>query len=286
MLWGAMNLTQVKSAAALGEEAMQHVERIVAFGPRPAGSEALRKSREYIIDNLRSAGFITEEESFTALTPAGNIPMTNIIATLPGRSDRTIVLATHYETKLTKQFEFVGANDGGSGTGLLLALAKRIANSTYERTIRLVFFDGEEAFFEWSALDSLYGSRHLAEKWKASGESSKIGAFLLIDMIGDSNLNIRRESHSTPWLNDMIWRTAARLGYEQYFLPISGAVEDDHIPFLQAGVPAADLIDFNYGPSNRYWHSADDTLDKLSAQSLGIVGEVLLAVVEELDEKQ
>ena len=203
-----------------------------------------------------------------------------------GRTERVIVLAAHYETKLERNFQFLGANDGGSGAGLLLALAPILAKQTYNHTIWLVFFDGEEAFEEWSEDDSLYGSRHLVEKLKASGELSKIGALLLVDMVGDRDLDIRRETNSTPWLTDLVWGVAKRLGHERNFLPISSPVDDDHFPFLKAGVPAVDLIDFNYGPGNRYWHTAEDTLDKVSAQSLGTVGEVLLEAIAELDRTQ
>lgn len=286
LYWGALSLTKLPADSAVGEAALEHVKKMVALGPRPPGSEAHGKTQRHIQETLPATGWTLEQDPFTAQTPSGPVPMNNIIGRRAGRTERVIVLAAHYETKLERNFQFLGANDGGSGAGLLLALAPILAKQTYNHTIWLVFFDGEEAFEEWSEDDSLYGSRHLVEKLKASGELSKIGALLLVDMVGDRDLDIRRETNSTPWLTDLVWGVAKRLGHERNFLPISSPVDDDHFPFLKAGVPAVDLIDFNYGPGNRYWHTAEDTLDKVSAQSLGTVGEVLLEAIAELDRTQ
>lgn len=286
LYWGALSLTKPPANPAIGEAAMEHVKKMVAFGPRPPGSEAHGKTQRYIQETLQAAGWTLEQDPFTAQTPSGPVPMNNIIGRRAGRTERVILLAAHYETKLEHNFQFLGANDGGSGAGLLLALAPILAKQTYNHTIWLVFFDGEEAFEEWSEDDSLYGSRHLVEKLKASGELSKIGALFLVDMIGDRDLDIRREINSTPWLTDLVWRAARRLGQDRYFLDSRMVISDDHLPFLKAGVPAVDLIDFNYGPGNRYWHSVEDTLDKMSAQSLGTVGEVLLEAMAELDRTQ
>ena len=286
LYWGALSLTNSPVNPALGEAALEHVKKMVALGPRPSGSEALRKTQSYIQKTLQAAGWTVEQDSFTAQTPSGPVPMYNIIGRRAGRTERTIVLAAHYETKPEHNFQFLGANDGGSGAGLLLALAPILAKQTYNHTIWLVFFDGEEAFEKWSEDDSLYGSRHLVEKLKASGELSKIGALLLLDMVGDRDLDIRRETNSTSWLTELVWRAARRLGHDRYFLDSRMVISDDHLPFLKAGVPAVDLIDFNYGPGNRYWHTAEDTLDKVSAQSLGTVGEVLLEAIAELDRTQ
>lgn len=286
LYWGALSLTNAPANSALGEAALEHVKKMVALGPRPSGSEAHGKTQRYIQETLQAAGWTLEQDSFTAQTPNGPVPMNNILGRRAGRTERTIVLAAHYETKPEHNFQFLGANDGGSGAGLLLALAPILAKQSYNHTIWLVFFDGEEAFEKWSEDDSLYGSRHLVGKLKASGELSKIGALFLLDMVGDRDLDIRRETNSTPWLTDLVWGVAKRLGYERNFLPISSPVDDDHLPFLKAGVPAVDLIDFNYGPGNRYWHTAEDTLDKVSAQSLSTVGEVLLETMAELDRTQ
>ena len=280
LCWGALSLTQNRP---LGQEALESARVLVAFGPRPPGSPAHRDVERHIAGKLKVAGWTVEEDRFTADTPVGAVGMNNILARRTGRSPRAIILATHYDTKLERSFPFVGANDGSSGTGLLLALAPILAKRNYNHSIWLLFLDGEEAFEQWTATDSVYGSRHFAQKLKAEGTVSQIGAFLLVDMIGDRDLDIHRESNSTPWLTDLVWNVAHRLGHDDHFLNSSITISDDHIPLLQAGVPAVDLIDFNYGPNNRYWHTAEDTLDKLGAQSLGIVGEVLLEAVAELD---
>jgi Zn-dependent M28 family amino/carboxypeptidase len=242
----------------------------------------------YIMEQLHQSGLAVEQDSFVAQTPIGAVPMNNIIGRVAKTdgSDRIFVLASHYETKLEREFRFVGANDGGSSTGLLLALAPVLAQRGLNHEVWLVFFDGEEAFEQWSEDDSLYGSRHLAAKWKSEGVLPRIGAFLLADMIGDADLDLLRDANSTPWLRDQVWRTAQRLGYSRNFLNRDGAYEDDHLPFVRAGVPAVDLIDLNYGSGNRYWHTAEDTVDKLSARSLQIIADVLLQTLADLDRQQ
>ena len=278
--WGALSLNR---AAFDGEAALQSVERMVSFGPRPPGSEAHRKTQSYITQELEAAGLTVVQDPFTANTPAGPVSMNNIIGRIAGRKERVLMLAAHYDTKVMNDFRFLGANDGGSGTGLLLSLAPVLAELDNEHSIWLVFLDGEEAFEEWSDTDSLYGSRHMVARLAQSGLLSKIGAFVLVDMIGDSSLDIRRDTNSTPWLADMVWGVARRLGYSRNFSNLSMTILDDHLPFVQAGVPSVVLIDLNYGWGNRFWHTPQDTLDKLSAESFSKVGHVLLEVVAELD---
>lgn len=210
--------------------------------------------------------------------------MYNIIARRPGSSGRVIILAAHYDTKLINDFRFVGANDGASGAGLLLAIAPILAKQDYLHAIWLVWLDGKEPIREWSDRDSLYGSRHAAAKLKAEGSVPNIAALVLLDMIGDQRLDIRRETNSTPWLTELVWGVAHRMGYETAFLDSSLTISDDHLPFLAAGIPSVDLIDYNYGQPT-FWHTAKDTLDKLSAQSLQVVAEVLLEAVAEVDRK-
>jgi Zn-dependent M28 family amino/carboxypeptidase len=290
--WGALSLTQQHSPAQsgeIGDAAYEHVKSLVAMGPRPSGSITHGRMRQYVARHLQSAGFTVEEDSFTADTPIGSVPMTNLIGRIGGREGgRILMLGAHYET--AKVPDFVGANDGGSGTGLLLALAPLLAARKLSHEVRLVFFDGEEAFQQWSESDSLYGSRHLADQWKADGTLSRIGAFILVDMIGDADLDVLKDGNSTPWLRDVVWRTAQRLGHSNYFLDRETSYEDDHLPFVRAGVPAVDLLDLNYGPNHCpngcYWHSPEDTLDKVSAASLQVVGEVVLESLVELDRQQ
>jgi len=272
--------------ASIGKAALDDVSALVALGPRPPDSEAHHQMERIMVDRLKAAGLQVDQDHFTPDTPLGPEAMNNIVGRLPGKggaAQRTIILATHYDTKVESKFRFVGANNGGSGTGLLLALAPILAKKNYSHNIWLVFLDGEEAFREWTATDSVYGSRHFAEQLKAIGTVPQIGAFILLDMIGDANLDILRDSNSTPWLQDLVWKVAGRLGYSRYFLNTGGPIEDDHIPLLKAGVPSVDVIDLDYGPNQAYWHTAQDTIDKLSAQSLQVVGEVVLETVAELD---
>jgi len=263
--------------------AMKYVKEVVSFGPRPIGSDAHKKLETYLLAHLK--GVTIEHDDFTASTPQGNFPIHNIIAKFPGTKPGAVVIATHYDT-LMRVKGFVGANDGGSGTGLLLELANQLQGT--ERSgysVWLVWLDGEEAVRQWSATDSLYGSRHLAERWQKDGTINQLKAFLLADMIGDADLNIDRDQNSTAWLEDLVNEAASKLGYQSHFFARGLAIEDDHIPFAKAGVPVADLIDFDYGYNNVFWHTAQDTLDKLSPKSLEITGDVLLETVRLLDQK-
>lgn len=263
-----------------GQAAFAHVERLVGFGPRPSGSQALARARQYIVSELKRAGARVREQPFTAQTPDGPIRMVNVIAELPGRRPEAILVGGHYETKFFPTFTFVGANDGGSSSGLLLELARSLARRPREFTYWIVFFDGEEARREWSATDGIYGSRHLAGSLQREGRAAQLKAVVVVDMIGDRRLNLRREAASTPWLTDLLWGSATRLGHQAHFLNETLTVEDDHTPFLRAGIPAALLIDFDYEP---YWHTPEDTLDKLSPRSLQVVGDVLLDALPALE---
>jgi Zn-dependent M28 family amino/carboxypeptidase len=209
--------------------------------------------------------------------------MTNLIASFRGSRRETVVVAGHYDTKRFDQFRFLGANDGGSSAALLVELARVLGGRHNALNYWLVFFDGEEAVRNWSATDSLYGSRHLVEKLSSSGELSRIQALILVDMIGDAHLRVPREDNSTPWLTDLVFDVAQRLGYGKYFVKSRNAVDDDHIPFINAGVSAVDLIDFDYGPNNSYWHTPQDTLEHCSPLSLTIVGRVVTATLIELE---
>jgi len=260
-----------------GAAAFRHVERLVGIGPRVAGSPGGERARAYIVGELRRSGIEAEVQPFEAGTPHGRLRMANVIARLPGRRPEVVALAGHYDTKLFNSFRFVGANDGGSSAALLIELARRLAKAPRDYTLWVVWFDGEEAREAWTATDSLYGSRHLAAELAQAGRLPR--ALVLVDMIGDRDLNIRRDTYSTPWLTDILWSSAARLGYAKHFLNDPLPVEDDHAPFLHAGVPAALLIDFDYPP----WHTAGDTLDKVSARSLAIVGDVVLDALPSIE---
>jgi len=269
-----------------GGRAFEDLKRLVALGPRPSGSPALAKARAEILRQLKLAGVTTEEDSFVAASPFGSVPMTNLIARIPGERQQIVILAGHYETKRFDDFSFVGANDGGSSAAFLIEMARSLAHRKNSFTYWVVFFDGEEAFQQFSETDGLFGSRHLVQKLTSSSELSRVHAMILVDMIGDAKLNVYRDMNSTSGLNDLIFGTARRLNYGQHFLNEQRAYEDDHIPFINAGVSAVDLLDLDYGPNNRYWHTAQDTVDKCSPASLTIVGRVVLAAIEELEKKQ
>ena len=264
-----------------GTQAFADLKHLVSYGPRPAGSTALAAARRWIIAQLKDTGAQVEEDSFTASTPNGPIPMTNLIAKFPGDLTKVMMVTGHYDTKLFKDFRFVGANDGGSSAALLLELARELRRRKHAFTYWLVFFDGEEAVREWTDTDSVYGSRHMVQKLSTAGELGRIQAMILVDMIGDSNLVVHREQNSTPWLTNAVFSAARRLGYSKYFLDSPTTIEDDHIPFVNAGVAAVDLIDFN--AEDGYWHTARDTVGHCSPTSLTIVGRVVVATLAELD---
>lgn len=262
-----------------GSKALDHVRALVGFGPRPPGSAALEQSRQYIREQLTTVGVKVADQRFDADTPLGKIPMVNLRATIPGDRPERLIIGGHYDTKLFRQFRFVGANDGGSSTAFLIELARVLKARKNPLTIELVFFDGEEAFIEWAGTDHTYGSRYYVDAAKRSGELASIKAMILVDMIGDRDLNIRRETLSTPWLTNLIWESARTLKMNRYFLDERMEVADDHVAFLDAGVPAVDIIDLDYPP----WHTPEDTLDKVSARSMEIVGAVLLDALPKIE---
>ena len=272
--------------AEWGERALQHTRAVVELGPRPAGSDANRRQRELIVDVLKKTGCKLELDEFTAHTPVGPREMANVLCDFEGSSGRILAVTGHYDTLSRPDLRFVGANDGGSSTGALLALAELLSGKQRSDTVRLVFFDGEEAMVSWEGDDHTYGSRRLAEAWAADGTLGRIAALINIDMIGDADLEVLYEGNSTPWLRDLIVGVAHRLGYTSEF-PRGGLqyIEDDHVPFLQRGAPAADLIDFDYGLYNRYWHTENDTIDKLSARSFAVILHVLDEALRELEKR-
>jgi len=262
--------------------AWTHLEAQVAIGPRPSGSAALQKTRDYLLAELKKAGLEPRQQTFIAKTPLGEIAMANVIATIPGRRTERIAIASHYDTKLFRDIRFVGASDGASSTAALLELARVLKPRQNEFTIELLFFDGEEAVVEWSLNnDNTYGSRHYVAAAQQAGTLKTLRALILLDMIGDKNLRIRRDAVSTPWLVDIVWNAAARIGHRGVFSDEETSVDDDHVPFLGAGVPAVDIIDLDY-PA---WHTAADTLDNVSARSLQIVGDVVLAALPDIEQR-
>jgi Zn-dependent M28 family amino/carboxypeptidase len=260
-----------------------HVKRLVEMGPHPSGSESIRKAQQFLETELKSYGLKVSEDSFSGETPRGTVPMKNIIAELPGEKPDLVLITGHYDTKL--QAGFVGANDGGSSAAAVLETARALSKSKPEYTLWFVLFDGEEAVVDWSAMggrDNTYGSRHLANKLRAEGAISRVRALVLFDMIGDKDLDIKREGESTPWMVEAIWKTARAMGHQKNFQESEQFISDDHLPFRNAGVPVVDLIDFNYGPDHSYWHTNLDTLDKISGESIKIVGDVVIRALPEI----
>jgi glutaminyl-peptide cyclotransferase len=276
-----------------GKRAFAQVAKQVSFGPRPSGSEAIAKLQDYMQSELSSYGCKVEADDFHADTPIGRLPMKNIVAKIPGEKPGIIMLATHYDTARSARDPrtgevhpmptFVGADDAGSSTGVMLELARSLCAKRERYAVWITFFDGEEAMHDWSNTDSLYGSREMAARLSTSGDIKKIKAFLLADIVGGRQAQFFRESSSTPALVDLIWNTAAKLGYSGLFLNRSTSAQDDHDSFLKRGVPSVDVIgDFI---NNGYWHTPQDALDKISARTLAMTGHVFLESVRELQAK-
>jgi Peptidase family M28 len=267
------------------KRAFQYIKDIVAYGTRPMGSENHRKVENYITSHLK--GDQVEDDVFTADTVEGKFPVRNIIAKYPGKKDGIVVIVGHYDTNYPlRDVGFVGANDGGSSAAILLEYANHLRGTQRDgHSVWLVWSDGEEAVRQWSETDSLYGTRHLAEKWEKDGTLKKIKALLVMDMIGDADLNIDRETNSTPWLQDLMFAAAQRGGVQSHFYARKGPIEDDHLPFVKRGVPSLDVIDLDYGYNNVFHHTPQDTLDKLSPRSLEIVGNTTLEALRMIDQR-
>src|SRR5262245_29239950 len=284
------NLTVV--AAFNGERALDHVRKQIDFGPRPPDTQQLAKTRAYITNELKSYGLTVSLDEFNAATPQGEKKMANIVAEIPGETKSVILITSHYDTKFYKDMYFVGANDPAASVATLLEIG-RVLGSVKEKpkaTYRLVFFDGEEAFCEgWSDCgdgenpDNTYGSRHYVSQLRAKNELTNAKAMILLDMMGYKNLELGRDPMSTRWLQDIIWKTGRELGYGKVFVDREeGVGGDDHEPFLGAGVASVDLIQLSSYP---HWHKADDTADKVSAQSMKIVGDTILASLPKIAER-
>ena len=280
-----------------GAKAYEYAREFAAIGPRWPTGPGHVKAEEFLRAHFLRNHDQVEEDSFSPDTPIGPVQLSNFIVRFPGRKNGVVVLGTHYETNYPlRTINFVGANDGAATTGLLMAIGDQLraqaARSPAKKldgySVWLVFFDGEEAIkcLEcWSRSDSTYGSRHLAARWGRDGTLNQIKAFLLADMIGDKDLDIQRETNSTPWLVSLVSDAAKKFGYQHYFFQQDMAVEDDHLPFVERGVPSIDVIDLDYGPNNSYHHTAQDTMDKISAHSLTIDGDVFMESIRLIDQK-
>ena len=286
----AMTLVTAFSAAATqtsvrfeGDRAFEHLQALVAIGPRPAGSAQIRQARAYITRQLSALGLGVQQQPFTADTPLGRVEMANLIVRLPGRRAERILFTGHYDTKLFRDQVFVGANDGGSSAAFLIELARVLLSRPLEYTTDLVWFDGEEAVGDWvtGGRDHTYGSRFYVQEALKAGTLKSVHAMVLVDMIGDRDLTVRRDGMSTAWLTDLIWAAALRIGHGNVFVDASLDVDDDHIPFIKAGVPSVDVIDLDF-PA---WHTPQDDLGHVSAASLQVVGDVVLAALPDLEQR-
>ena len=276
-----------------GARAYDYTAKLVGFGPRPPASDAIHRTQDYLRTQLQSFGCQVEEDDFHAQTPIGEVVMKNLVAKAPGTGQGIILLLTHYDTLRNQSpklkttaasSDFVGAVDAGSSTGLMLELAQLLcAKKDHSNSVWMAFVDGEEAFVDWdSNNDNTYGSRQLAAKMAASGELKRVKAVLLADMVGPYKLRIKKDQNSAPWLTELVWKNALKLGYKDYFVSAETAVSDDHLSFTRRGVPSIDIIDLDDYP---YWHTTEDTIDKVSPKSLAIVGHVFLETINDLQKK-
>ena len=270
-----------------GQRAFDDLRKVVAFGPRISGSEQLAQTRAYIEEQLRAAGLAVREHAFDAQTPIGTKKMVNVVGVVQGSRPGVILLTNHYDTKYLPDILFVGANDGGSTTAWMIEMARALGPKRDGMSIWLCFFDGEEAFRTWSATDSLYGSRAFLDQIKQEGTFAQVRALINVDMIGDCYLGIKRDRNAPESLEKPVWQTARELGYGSRFLPFADDVQDDHIPFRDAGVPALEIIDFVYGKTildhARNWHTANDTIERCCPDSLQIVGDVIYQALPRIE---
>ena len=269
-----------------GERALEEVRAFLDVGPRDAGTPGAERAANYLAERLRALGAEAEIQEFRQPSPLGpDVVFRNVLGRIPGRTGRIVLLASHYDTK-TGIPDFVGANDSGSSTGLLLELARAFAaGAPRETEIRFAFFDGEECRVEYGPTDGFHGSRQLAQTMAADGRLTNVAALVLLDMVGDRDLTLTIPRNSTPWLVSAAFAAARAEGARERFQLYPYSVGDDHAAFFERGVPAIDLIDFEYGSApgqNDYWHTSADTLDKLSAESLDVVGRVVARLVAEL----
>ena len=272
-------------ASVSGAVALEEVRRLVELGPRDAGTPGAERAATYLLQRLRDVGVEAEIQEFQEASPLGLTTFRNVLGRIPGTGDRIVLLGSHYDTKAGIE-GFEGANDSGSSSGLLIELARVLKqNGPHSPEIRFAFFDGEECRVAYKPGDGFHGSRHLAKTMAADGSLPAVAAMILLDMVGDRDLTITMPRNGTPWLTALAFEAARAEGVRQQFGLHPGMISDDHTAFLNRGVPAIDLIDFEFGSApgkNDYWHTAEDSMDKVSAESLEVVGRVAARMVEAL----
>jgi len=272
-----------------GQRALAEATNFVALGPRVSGTDGARKAAEYLAAQLKKAGVDPVTEEFVVTNSTGPTAFRNVMGMIEGIDDQLVILTSHYDTKSGIADDFSGANDSGSSSGLLLELARVIRSQPGPHPgILLAFLDGEECLKHYSDSDGLQGSRHLAQKIKSAGNATNVLGVIVLDLIGDRDLSVTLPNNGSPELVSMVFASAKEEGVRLKFSLLGSKLTDDHDPFLQARMPAVDIVDFQYGSSpgkNDYWHTAQDTADKLSAESLATVGRVTLRTVNKLMEK-
>lgn len=278
---------RLNSSAFNATNALAEVKALVAITPRHSGSPGAQKAAEHLLARLRAAGIQSSLDEFKEETPAGQMLFRNVIGVLPGRpADPWIIVGAHYDAKAGIAENFQGANDSGSGCGVLLELARNIkSGSNLPVNFIFVFFDGEECVSRYGKNDGLHGSRRLAEQLVNDGRSAKVRAVIILDMVGDRDLNITIPRNSALSLVSALFAAAQAEGTREKFTLSPAQILDDHTPFLSAGMPAIDIIDFEYGSAggrNDYWHTPQDTVDKLSVQSIEVVGRTVLRLLDDL----
>jgi Zn-dependent M28 family amino/carboxypeptidase len=275
-----------------GAEVLRLTQQYIDVAPkRFVGSPGHAAAEKFIRDHFKpeAAKGNFDTDDFFARTPIGTVEMRNFIVKYPGRKDGIIVLASHYETNYPlKDVNFVGADDGGCTTALLIAIGQYLrVHPPDGYSVWLLFDDGEEAIGNngMQGSDQLYGVRHIAAKWAGDGTLARIKAFIVADMLGWKSMNIDRETNSTPWLLDLLAQAGKDTGHSKYLFRNSMAIDDDHIPFKQRGVPVLDVIAYEYGPFDNqrgdyaFHHTTQDTMDKLSAESLQVSADLFLDLI-------
>ncbi len=264
------------------QNALRLLLKLVSFGPRSSGTAANLRQAEFIAAAAEKYGAVTARRKFKCMTEEGLLQFVNIEVVIPGRQKAFIIIGSHFDTKkLPAGVKFEGANDGASSTAVLLELIRTIKDSGIrpEYTLKFVFFDGEECFTSYGANDGLFGSKHYARQLKAQNPASPCRAVIILDMVGDKDLKITLPIDSDKRLSEMLFKAADRGGNAQYFDYLPAALLDDHTPFQEMGIPVIDIIDFEFGPGNSFWHSSEDNIKNISAKSLKIVGQTALNLI-------
>jgi Zn-dependent M28 family amino/carboxypeptidase len=283
--------------AISGAEVLRLTQQYIAVAPkRYVGSAGHAAAEKFIRDHFQpeAAKGDFETDDFFARTPIGTVEMRNFVVKYPGKKDGIIVLASHYETNYPlKDVNYVGADDGGCTTALLIAMGQYLRVHPPEGySVWLLFDDGEEAIGNNGMVgsDQLYGVRHIAAKWAGDGTLGHIKAFVVADMLGWKSMNIDRETNSTPWLLDLLAQAGKDTRHSNYLFKVTEPIDDDHIPFKERGVPVLDVIAYEYGTydSQRgdytFHHTPEDTLDKLSAQSLQVSADIFVDLLRLINE--